>query len=145
MSKRDIPNAQETVRPILSSESVPAEDAETEGGKAESEEGEDGVRSVRVKRGPKDPHEDEIIAHNVSHVPFRSWCPHCVAAAGKASPHHHRQEGKDKSVPCIHADYWFMRDRQGAESVPVICLRDDDTKAFGAHVVTVKGSVDWVA
>ena len=38
-----------------------------------------------------------------------------------------------------------MRDDVGSESVPVIVIKDDDTKAFGAHVVTVKGAVEWVA
>jgi len=130
------------VRPIFANEKLPAEELEKEDSEMEDEAG---VRVPVVKRGPKEPTEKEITAHNVTHVPFRSWCPHCVSAAAKATPHRSRKEESEKSIPCIHADYWFMRDQPGAESVPVICLKDDDTKAFGAHVVTVKGSVDWVA
>ena len=29
--------------------------------------------------------------------------------------------------------------------MPVIVIKDEDTKAVGAHVVTVKGGVEWVA
>ena len=113
---------------------------------SESDEEEAGVRNAKVKRGPKEPTEKEIVEHNATHVPYRSWCPHCVAAAGKATPHSTTTTDTDeKCVPCLHTDYWFMRDGPGTEATPVIVLRDDDTKAYGAHVVTVKGSVDWVA
>ena len=111
-----------------------------------SVEEESGARNVRIVRSPKEPTKQEILEHSVTHVPYRSWCPHCVAAAAKSTPHRKSDEGNDeKCVPCLHADYWFMRDEKGSESVPVIVLRDDDTRAYAAHVVTVKGSVDWVA
>ena len=42
-----------------------------------------GMRSAKVLRGPKEPTAEEIAEHNVKHVPYRSWCPHCVAAAGR--------------------------------------------------------------
>ena len=104
------------------------------------------ARKVNFKRAPKQPTEKEIMEHSATHVPYRSWCPHCVAAAAKASPHKTTSEDKDeRSVPFMHTDYWFMRDDVGSESVPVVVIKDDDTKAYGAHVVTVKGAVDWVA
>ena len=27
------------------------------------------------------------MAHNATHVPFRDWCPFCVASRGRSSPH----------------------------------------------------------
>ena len=27
------------------------------------------------------------MAHNATHVPFRDWCPICVASRGRSSPH----------------------------------------------------------
>ena len=104
-----------------------------------------GICEPRVKRGPGEPTEDEIVKHYVTHLPYRSWCPHCVAAAGKATPHVRSSGERDEAVPSHHVDYWFMRDAPGSESTPVVVLRDNDTKAIGAHAVTVKGYVEWVA
>ena len=38
-----------------------------------------------------------------------------------------------------------MRDERGGDSCPFIMVKDDVSKGFVAHVVTIKGSVDWVA
>ena len=104
-----------------------------------------GVNQVRSKRGPSEPTADEIKDHYLTHVPYRSWCPHCVAAAAKASPHKKVDGEKENSVPSQHVDYWFMRDQPGGESIPVVVMKDSDSKAIGAHVVSQKGNIEWVA
>ena len=78
---------------------------------------ESGVRAPVTKKGPGETTEQEIMEHYVTHVPFRSWCPHCVAAAAKSSPHK-KSEERDTSVPRQHIDYRFMRDERGGESTP---------------------------
>ena len=108
-------------------------------------EPEDGVRRARVKRGPKEPTPEEVKEHDACHVPFRPWCRYCVAAAATASPHMRDMSREAGAVPEHHVDYWCMRDHEGAESVPVVVIKDSDTKAFGAHACLVKGNVDWVA
>ena len=30
----------------------------------------------------------EVEQHELTHLPFRNWCRHCVGAKGKESPHH---------------------------------------------------------
>ena len=35
------------------------------------------------------PSQEEVNAHNVSHLPYRSWCPHCVR--GKARRRNRRK------------------------------------------------------
>ena len=50
------------------------------------EEGEE----VKVKRAPNQPSEKELQDHMVTHVPFRPWCPFCVAGKSKANPHRRR-------------------------------------------------------
>ena len=107
--------------------------------------GEWGTRSVQIKRGPKEPTEEERKKHDACHVPFRSWCSHCVMAAAKASPHRRDADEEADAVPHHHVDYWFMRDCKGAESTPVVVIKDSDTKAFGAHACLAKGNIDWVA
>ena len=80
----------------------------------------------------------------MTHTPFRSWCPACVKARAKAS-HHRAAESEEKGVATVHIDYWFMRDGRGEESQTIAVMKDDDSKAFGAHSVPQKGNVKWVA
>ena len=44
---------------------------------------------VKVQKDVSEPTQAEIEEHNVAHVPFRSWCPHCVK--GKANGAQHRK------------------------------------------------------
>ena len=37
--------------------------------------------------------EAEVEQHELTHLPFRSWCRHCVRAKGKESPHHESSPG----------------------------------------------------
>ena len=144
--------ARDPVRPLLSNESssAAAEFGEPVDEKRDEEEGmqckvcnpeeeESGNRIPRFKREPKDPTSDEIRAHNSSHVPFRSWCPYCVAAAAKASPHKRCEDSRDRSVPGHHVDYWFMRDERGAESIPVLVVKDDMTNVWEHMLLRKRG------
>jgi hypothetical protein len=40
-------------------------------------------REAKVMRDPGAPTQSEIYKHNMTHVPFRSWCPACVAGMAK--------------------------------------------------------------
>ena len=68
-------------------------------------EEETGTR-VRVKAAdPKLPTAEEVDTHNLTFLPYRSWCPHCVRGTGKTMDH--RRAGRDKLIPEIHVDYCF--------------------------------------
>ena len=41
----------------------------------------------RVLRHPGDPTAEEYEAHRVDHLPYRSWCPHCVNGKATGRPH----------------------------------------------------------
>jgi hypothetical protein len=45
-------------------------------------------RVAVVRRGPRDPDEKDIVAHNATHLPFRSWRNVCMMARGKEAAHH---------------------------------------------------------
>ena len=57
----------------------------------------------RTRRSPKEPTNEEILGHKITHTPYRSWCPECVKARAKANPHM-TQEKQDKAVATIHID-----------------------------------------
>ena len=41
-----------------------------------------GVRNPRKLLDPQLPTEKEVEEHNLTHLPDRNWCPHCVAGKG---------------------------------------------------------------
>ena len=52
------------------------------------------------------PSKEEVALHNTSHLPYRSWCPHCVR--GKARRRNHRKKVKGekwRSSSNIHGLY----------------------------------------
>ena len=120
------------------------EDAGQEQVEVPIEESEEG-RAPKTRRAPDEPTNEEIRLHRITHTPFRSWCPECVKARAKAYPHFSVKKDEQRTIPTFHLDYWFMRDRRGAELVPVATMRDDLSKAFKAHVVSGKGDVAGVA
>ena len=49
------------------------------------------------------PSQLEIDEHNLVHLPFRAWCPHCVQGKAVAGAHRRRVQ-EEKSVPVISMD-----------------------------------------
>ena len=45
------------------------------------------AKTARSLRTPEPPTDAARMAHNATHVPFRDWCPICVASRGRSSPH----------------------------------------------------------
>ena len=68
--------------------STPVRPVELEVGDVESKDFEeikceekesDEARAPEVLRDPGTPTQKEMEEHNITHLPFRSWCPHCIA------------------------------------------------------------------
>ena len=49
------------------------------------EEGESGVRETKRMNSPLKPSNHEVEAHNLTHLPYRNWCRHCVRGRGSSS------------------------------------------------------------
>ena len=81
------------------------------------------------------PSEAEVDEHELTHLPSRSWCRHCVRAKGKESPHHEPSPG---GVSKFATDHMFM----GEDGTPITIVAGYDglTKAFFANVVSCKGT-----
>ena len=60
----------------------------------------------KMKIPPKAPSASEWRIHRATHVPFRSWCPKCVAARGKRGDHPGSEEPLDET-PQVSVDYCF--------------------------------------
>ena len=48
-----------------------------------------------------------IDDHEVSHLPFRSWCSFCVRGRGQSMGHFRIDKG-DEQVPTVSIDYGFL-------------------------------------
>ena len=130
----------------------PASETEAAG---DGEEGE--AENVKMARDPGAPTREELEEHRVTHFPYRSWCPHCVA--GRAVGQQHRESGNDHSIPIVAMDYFYctkdkivtaqeaekdtMEDMVAKdEAVKCLLVRCTSTKSIVAFVVPKKGVDD---
>ena len=58
------------------------------------------------------PSEEDVRDHMRTHVPFRSWCRHCIKGAGQAGIHRAQKDAEraEGSVPVVSLDYMWMED-----------------------------------
>ena len=98
----------------------------------------DEARRPSVLRDPGAPTQAELAEHNVTHLPYRSWCPSCVA--GKARDRSHRKRDQsNKEIPEVVFDYCFMGAEGEEESVAIQVALDRRSRMYFAHVVPRKG------
>ena len=67
------------------------------------------VQLPRAFPSPTLPSKKEVDFHNLTHIPYRNWCPFCVAARRKNNAHR-SSTGERRTVPLFCADYCFIRD-----------------------------------
>ena len=130
---------------------VDAEEVETFG------EGQEG-KPMRGAKTPVKPSRQEVQDHNRCHIPFRTWCAHCMRGKAKASPHSGNRN-TEHGKPIVAIDYAFLGIERGgtreewamaeAEAIrqghtPTLVMVDSQSKAIFAHAVNGKG-VDDVA
>ena len=101
---------------------------------------------MRVRRRPKMPTLAEREQHEATHMPFRSWCRHCVRGRGRNSPHWKRmaayEEAKEAGqVPKVSMDYHFMSQAdECAGKNPLLIMVDESTGESFARAVGKKGA-----
>jgi hypothetical protein len=141
-------NAAETIRPKC-------EDRNTQGVNDFEEEieedpyGEEEARVPVALRDPGQPTAQEIIEHNLTHVPYRSWCPDCVRGRGSHLSHKKQGIDKDDAIPTISFDYAFLGGDEDFEKdetklMPVLVAKDSRSKYVFSSVVPKKGGHPWV-
>ena len=107
----------------------------------EPEEGEE----VRLRRAPRGPTQREREEHEATHIPYRSWCRHCVR--GRATNHPHRRGRKESDedvlaqrVPRVSMDYFFMgQEGEKATEYPMLVMTDEETGYHYMRAVNKKG------
>ena len=91
-----------------------------EGESMESEE----ARKPKVASCPREPTKQERMEHEITHLPYRSWCPHCVRGKAKEEAHNRRNSEEDREgrVLSISMDYcYYCGDSAESEKGPAVC------------------------
>ena len=103
----------------------------------ENEQNED-TQDIDMKCLPCQPSAREIEQHNITHWPFRAWCPACVLGRATSDPHKRKQNRKS-DVQMIIIDYsYFGKPKKSAEgdnqvddgSMPTLNMVDRTTQGI---------------
>ena len=97
------------------------------------EEEQHGCRKPKKVQDPMMPSPDEVEEHNLTHIPFRSWCKHCIRGRGE-SVAHSRAQRDPSGVPELHMDYCFLGCKD-EETQPIMVMRDRDSKMMVSFLV----------
>ena len=93
---------------------------------------------------PKLPSLEEEREHMLTHLPYRSWCVHCVRGKGRAMDHR-RQGDSERRVPEVHLDYCFLGSAVDARPKTVLVAKDRESRMVTASLVPSKGASNELA
>ena len=91
---------------------------------------------------PRAPPRDVQARHNLTHLPYASWCPWCVMGRRANSPHFRSRDGAARSLPLLVLDYAFVRDREDEELATLLIGKLYPSRKVLACVVEAKGVAD---
>ena len=78
---------------------------------------------AKATPAPKQPSQQEIQEHNLTHMPYRSWCPICVQGKGRSTSHNTQTSRK----PIIQIDFAYLRGFEEQQTVPILTAIDIET------------------
>jgi len=88
---------------------------------------------------PRLPSREDVEIHEMTHLPFRNWCPHRIKGRGIEASH--KRAGRDKdALPELHVDFCFMGSEVGEGNLTIVVARERDSRMTLSEVVPVKGS-----
>jgi len=100
----------------------------------------------RMSATPQEPTQEERELHNLTHMPYRSWCPLCVRTKGRGDYHKQRYDKK----PVVQVDYCFLTSTLDGEDgakekvdVPILSAIDVSTGLVASAIVKCKGVDDY--
>ena len=101
-------------------------------------EAEAGRRNPVKVQDPQLPSEEEVKCHELTHLPYRSGCSHCVSGKGKVIDH--RKQNRDPKIPEVHVDYCFLGSAANARPRCILVATQFGTKCLMASVVPLMGA-----
>ena len=105
-------------------------------------EEEEEARQPQKPRDPGAPTRAQWEDHQATHLPFRVWCPQCVAGRMDNPPHRRGRE-QEASVPEVHMDYAFCRRHDEEHVTTMLVMKHRQSRAVRCWVVPQKGRWTW--
>jgi hypothetical protein len=106
------------------------------------DEVENGSREVKKMHEPRLPSKEEREMHAMTHVPFRSWCAHCVRGRGEEMPHHRTKEVPEQME--VHMDFCFPGDGDDRR-LTILVVRERVTRMTMCAVAPGKTTGEFLA
>ena len=86
------------------------------------DEGESAGREVKKMNSPMKPSREEVETHNLTHLPYRNWCRHCVRGRGKEASHK-VGSGEVGDYPEFYFDWCFPGEEEAGKNLIVLVGR----------------------
>ena len=136
-------SAGSSVRPVTIAEPSLGEGAKTSGPASVDEEMVQEAEELKPVSAPILPSKAEVESHNVSHLPFRSWCSACVRGPGlywviAESTRRRRRQSRYRPSLWITASLGNPEDR-AHDTLPVLIVRDRKRTGIWSHAEPWKG------
>ena len=78
----------------------------------------------------------------MTHLPFRSWCRHCIMERGREEDCRKTME-EERQVPEAHLDYMFMGDEKEGQTLAFLVAREREKISVLSAVVLRKTTGEW--
>ena len=105
-----------------------------------AEEGSEEARHAKPATTPRTPTPEEYRIHRLTHLPYRSWCPHCVKAKKRNTGHKKISKEGKRNIPMISIDYMFTNNKGEDHANPTLVIKDHWRGGVWAFMVIRKGS-----
>jgi hypothetical protein len=113
-------------------------------GELEAEELQQGERKAAKLNDPREPTSAERASHEMAHLPFRSWCRHCVRGRGKNAAHYKQAQGEGE-LHELHFDFAFMGEEdEPGETIAMLVVRERQSRMTLATAVPSKSTGKFV-
>ena len=93
------------------------------------------ARDAKALPRPNEPTDQQGATHNLTPLPYRSWCEYCVKSKGREN-HSKRQTDRQ---PVIQVDYFFVNTGPDVGQRAILTAVDVQTGLATAVVVPNKG------
>ena len=92
------------------------------------------AQRAKGMKAPQQPTRQERLEHELTHLPYRSWCPICVKSKGRTN-NHPKQASKQ---PVIQVDFTYMKAFGDKQVLPVLTAIDVESGMAMAVLVQDK-------
>ena len=96
-------------------------------------------RDMRKLIDPRKPTEEEVSEHELTHLPYRNWCPVCVMAKGKELDHRRSVE-EHRGLSEYSFDYCFPGNELGFKLTVLVGKEKVTGMCFASAVPTKRAS-----